>query len=603
MSQVIATDVMNEQKSTLLWGSSRLFSLVYAALTCVIALGLWVGSATLAPNTARAQDTGPVLELHGYFRFRGDIFQNMALGSAPGVPPEDVTSPGYTRPTFFWFPFYYPTSAYTPLNGNDYRTQLRANQQNEQDFPRTLASGNMRLRLKATLRVGKDIKIFTTIDVLDNLVMGSTPRGFNGQLQDPFAPLIGLSDTQFPPESGVNAMLDSIRVRHAYAHILTPVGVIRAGRMPSHWGLGLLANKGMGLNNDYGDTVDRVMFITKLFNHLIIPGFDFLSSGPISTRPQQTRYIGQPFDLDPADDARQVLLAIARVDRGNDLRNKMEDGELIVNYGVYAVYRWQNLTSECDPNSTCTNRDLDPSTAVNNAGRHPAEISLTNRGAQLGIFDAWFRLIWSEKLRIEAEFVVIVGEVANAPNGERLNILQYGGALEFEYSFLQNALQLGINVGIASGDNDFFSRWGFTFDTDNKINNFRFDPDYQVDMILWREMYGTITNAFYAKAMLTYNFDGNPWREGVNGIGIRVAGIYSHALIPEATLGQAAPLGVELNAHVKWASKDGYSLAVDYGILFPLPGLSFAEIQNGQRVERMAAGIAQRIQIRLGVNF
>lgn len=554
-------------------------------------------------SVSHAQDTGPVLELHGYFRFRGDIFQNMAMGVSPGVPGEEITATGYTRPSFFWFPFYHPISSYTPVDGNDYRTQLRSRQQNEQDFARTLASANMRLRLNATLRVGKDIRIYTTLDFLDNMVMGSTPRGYNGLLRDPFAPLLGLSDSQFPPEAGTNAFMDSIRVRHVYAHILTPVGVIRAGRMPSHWGMGILANSGMKLNNDYGDTVDRVMFITKLFNHLIIPAFDFVSSGPLSTIPQQTQFVGQPFDLDPADDARQIVLAIARIDRGNELRNKMEDGELIINYGVYAVYRWQNLSAECDPASTCTNKDLDPATAINNRGRHPSDISLRNRGAQAFIGDAWFRLIWSERMRLELEFAVIVGEVANAPNGQKLSVLQWGGALEFTYSFLQNALQLGINFGIASGDKEFFSRWGFTFDTDQKVNNFKFDPDYQVDMILWREMYGTVTNGFYLKAMLTYNFDGNPWQEGVNGIGIRVAGIYSQALIREATLGQSEPLGVELNAHVKWASKDGYSLAVDYGILFPLPGLSYAEMQNGQRVERMAASIAQRIQIRLGVNF
>ncbi len=557
----------------------------------------------LGSSTAQAQDSGPILELHGYFRFRGDILQNMSLGVSPGVPGEEITAPGYKRARFFWFPFYNPIGAYTPLDGGDYRTQLRKNLKDPNDYARTLASANMRLRLKATLRVGKDIKIHTTIDVLDNLVMGSTPRGFQGQLQDAFTPLIGFSETQFPPQAGSTSFMDSIRFRHVFASILTPVGVIRVGRMPSHWGLGILANSGMKNNNDYGDTVDRVMFITKLFNHLIIPAFDFVSSGPISARPQMTQYAGQPFDLGPGDDARQLVLAIARIDRGNTLRNKMEDGETIINYGFYGVYRWQNQTSECDPNSTCINKDLDPSIAINNNGRHPADIAYKNRGAQLFIGDLWFRLIWSERLRLEAEFVFILGEVANAPNDKKLSILQMGGALEFTYSFLQNALQLGLNFGIATGDKEFFSRWGFTPDTDQKINNYKFDSDYQVDMILWREMYGTVTNGFYLKAMLTYNFDGDPWQDGANGIGIRVAGIYSQALIKEATLGQAEPLGVELNAHIKWASKDGYSLAVDYGILFPLPGLSYAEIQNGQRVERMAAGIAQRVLIRLNIDF
>lgn len=580
-------------------------------------LGLFFSGLSIGqPQQVWAQDSAPkkpLLELHGYFRFRGDILQNFALGSAPGVPPIDV-APGSSRAKYFWFPFFYPLSSYTPLSQNDYRQTIRDGLTNSGDYNRTLASANMRFRLQTTLNISEHIRIHSTIDFLDNLVLGSTPRGNFGQLQDPFVPLVGISDTQLPPTHGVNGFSDSIRVKHVYAEVMTPFGLARVGRMPSQWGLGILANSGMGTNQDYGDTVDRVMFITKLFNHFIIPAFDIVSSGSTSALPQNTLWVGQPFDLGMSDNSYQLVLAVARADRGQKLRDRRENGDVIVNYGAYVVYRWQDLTSECTPGQTCKVEGAPNENAINGVGRYPANIPLTKRGLSMLIPDVWFRLMVGEKMRLELEWVFVIGAnadlaavdgtpvgIANGPNQKPFGILQWGGALEFEYRFLDGQLRLELKLGIASGDKDFSSRWGFTADTDQKINNFRFDPDYQIDMILWRELYGTVTNAWYGRFQLTYNFIGNPWEE--DGIGLRIGAIYSQALNKEATLGQAEPLGVEANASVRYASSDGYAFIVDYGILFPLPGLSFATVRNGQREEIMPASIAQRINIRINIKF
>jgi uncharacterized protein (TIGR04551 family) len=533
------------------------------------------------------------IELHGYFRFRGEILQNMAIDVAPGVlSPENTV--GFSRRNFLAFPFYYPISAYPRSSG------LRENQTDESDYPRTLTYANMRLRLMLNVNVAENIQIFSTMDLLDNMVLGSTPQSYMGLQQDPYAPFNGLSETMFPPTHGVNGYLDSIRVRHVYASIRTPMGVLRVGRMPNHWGLGILNNSGMQLDSDYGANVDRVMFITQLFGHLVIPAFDFVASGPSSALSQNTVYRGQAFDLDPTDDARQVVLSVARIDQGNKLRDKMEDGALIINYGAYIAYRWQSLSAECLP-ANCRNDDLNPQVAINNRGRSPADITLSKRGMWLVTPDIWFRLLWGEKMRLEFEWVFLIGNVESGLGQKETQIFQWGGALEFTYNFLDGALQLGLNLGIASGDKDFFSRWGYNEDSDQKLNNFKFDPDYQVDLILWREMYGSITNAWYTKAQLTYNFYGNPWID--EGIGLRVAGIYSMAINKVATLGQAEPLGVELNAHLRWGSRDGYFFSVDYGILFPLPGLSYARIQNDERREIFAPSIAQRIRFNLAIKF
>ena len=64
---------------------------------------------------------------------------------------------------------------------------------------------------------------------------------------------------------------DDIKLERLWAEVLTPVGLIRAGRQPSNWGLGILANSGdplewgpEGNGSGNGDTLDRLSFLTDL---------------------------------------------------------------------------------------------------------------------------------------------------------------------------------------------------------------------------------------------------------------------------------------------------------------------------------------------------
>jgi hypothetical protein len=55
----------------------------------------------------------------------------------------------------------------------------------------------------------------------------------------------------------------SINVRRVWMDILTPVGKFRLGRQPSNWGLGIFQNDGLGRQDDFGDTVDRIMWLLQ----------------------------------------------------------------------------------------------------------------------------------------------------------------------------------------------------------------------------------------------------------------------------------------------------------------------------------------------------
>lgn len=119
-----------------------------------------------------------------------------------------------------------------------------------------LITQRLRLQPKVTYRNLADF--YMQIDALDDVAFGDNESLASTAL---FA-----GD---PSTTGVNGQSkDSLRVSRAWTEITIPVGKIRAGRMTSQWGMGLLANGGDGFDdtfgeNHYGATYDRIMFATK----------------------------------------------------------------------------------------------------------------------------------------------------------------------------------------------------------------------------------------------------------------------------------------------------------------------------------------------------
>ena len=110
-----------------------------------------------------------------------------------------------------------------------------------------------------------------------------------------------------PPTSGVNGLEDSLRVKRAWAEYATPLGELRFGRMPNHWGLGMLFNAGDGHDDDAQSTVDRVMFASgiKLLDLVIAGMMDFPNEGPTTRAP----YAGsEVYDRAQRDDVDQYGL-------------------------------------------------------------------------------------------------------------------------------------------------------------------------------------------------------------------------------------------------------------------------------------------------------
>ena len=230
------------------------------------------------------------------------------------------------------------------------------------------------------------------------------------------------------------------------------------------------------------------------------------------------------------------------------------------------------------------------------------------------------------------------GTSTNCDFAQELTIAQYGGALQAEWRLIEGALKIGLEVGAASGDSapGFGSKpnrpsrqtrpastasgaqWG-DYDgaqygqrpctptgpqnqlcQDNDIRNFRFNQDYRIDLILWREIIGGITDALYVKPGVSYAFN--------DSLSVFGAFIYSKALKPTSTpSGDSTQLGFEINAGVRYQTDDGFYAQLAYGILFPFDGLKFNYTQPPTASPFISTpispGIAQAIRAQLGIRF
>ncbi len=587
------------------------------------------------------------LEIDGYFRSRFDFFNRLDFGTYDPVVGRGTS--GFPPPTL-----------YLPYNGEEcivaegeqfgenpaapgYPCQVTA------DDSATILTTNMRLRVDPTFNVSDDIRVRSTVDVFDNLVFGSTPESLPGFANNPTLPLPLFASSQNAPQAGLNSLFDAVRVKRLWAEVMTPFGQLRVGRQPQQFGLGLLANDGNKIDDDYGDNADMVLFATRVAGHYIVPAYSISSAGPVGRGGGSgiggdagfsafSSEGGQRFNLDPADDVHSFVLTVARKDKPEEIEEQVRQGGIVFNYGAFAVYRTQKYDIPeyySQPNAA--------------AGNPPANINqYVLRDANAGIGSLWGLFQW-DKLKIEMEATGIVGLVngtaTNANNGlnstdpdltttagpQPLWVLQGGAALESSYSFLNDQLVVGLDTGIASGDDAFGfglrpvvnqrpqagdfdgKQYGECLETnddgectkvDDNITNFRFDPDYHVDLILFREILGTVTDAFYVKPHVGYYF--------TETLGVRGDVVYSHAIFASSTPGQQNPLGLELDGSAFYASDDGFYLMAQYGFLLPFGSFNHLQDTNGDPVaingttvdSRFAnAQFAQTFQVFAGVQF
>lgn len=508
-----------------------------------------------APMTARAtgfSDIGDDIAAHedsddfsfevdGYLRVRGEALTNLDLDRGPTPSGE------------LFFP--------VVLDDPDAQTLFQA---------------DMRLRTDIAMYApGGAVAVKVRLDTLDNLTLGSTPDG---------APSAATSQ---------RAVETAIRVRRAYGEVLTPFGLLAAGRMGNTWGLGMLANGGDCPDCDSGDAQDRIAFLTPLADHIFAASFDITGTGPITTRRAGFRAV----DVTPTDDVRTATFAFLRHlgDAPRDRRHAA--GRTTIEYGAYISHRWQ------DGDIPAAYAPVSVPVVIDGAQVVP-------RGFQATVVDGYLR-VQGPEFRIEAEAAFLYSRVdqptliPGALLRDSVTSTQWGAALQTVFMRPSGPFVFGIDAGVASGDSapgfGAFPRVGqaaarsgdldgaqANVPYDTTLDNFRFHPDYRIDRILFREIIGTVTDTFYFRPHARLTLFEAPFGTAQ----ATLFAVSSFAMEPNSAPGGDRPLGIEVDPGLTYTTRDGFYAALDYAVLFPLAGLDNRELGY-------AAQPAQLLRLRL----
>ena len=464
-------------------------------------------------DTGGARDTR--VRVRGFYRTRGDLGLNWDLGRGP-------------TPSL---PSVWPTP-YAERAGRNTQTNL-----------------DMRLRFDVTADIGWGVSLHGRAHVLDNLRWGSVPDG----------EFVGGVVNQLSPR-------DPIQVRQLYAQVLLPFGMLYAGRMGAliDWGTGFFLNAGNGLDDDTGDVGDRIAFVAPLGGLLWSMAYELTASGVGSDalRPE----IKPAFDLDPSDDVRTFAFSVSRWDAPATRQRRLDARRTTINFGLLAAYRSQQW-------------DLA-------AGSQPAINPAIRRDLEAFVGDAWVRADVGP-FTFEGELAYVGFRIGNASldPAAALNVettgQQLGAVLRADWRQGPRFFAR-VEFGYASGD----SRPGFgarptstaaragdldgpqfdltTTPRDANLNNFRFHPNYRVDLIMWRRIIGTVTDAWYVRPMVRARL----W----SMLSVEASVTGSVAVQPNSTPAGRAPLGVETDIGLVYEQEHGFVARLDYGLLVPLAG-------------------------------
>jgi uncharacterized protein (TIGR04551 family) len=541
----------------------------------------------------QARRVRQVIQLDGYTRLRSDFFHKLHLDQTYFV------NVGNRRTPPFPLPLECPAD------------ETRCGSKN-------LGGANMRLRLEPTINITDEVRVIAQVDVLDNTLMGSTPDSLvnarrPGERTNR-APASSLYTTQDPPEVGINSLITSIRAKRAWGEVDSQFGSLKFGRMPWHFGRGIAFNNGSCMDCDGGTTVDRVLGLTQLYGHQVALSWDFGAQGhhigliDLGARDPN----GPPLDLSQRDDVLQLMLAVTRLDDERRFQERALQGELMFNYGGQLVFRKQGnelydftVESVRTGLAPITREEITP--ALN-----------LNVDALVFLPSLWMKLAW-KALTVEAETSAVLGRINDAgplvdlnDANRRLTLQQLGWVVATELRLYKNAFFLGFETGGATGDqaenpNTYLNyRWKLVPQppSDHKMMDFKFSPDYHVDEILFRRIIGTVTNAAYVKPAMTYWLDLAERRQ----IGLSAAFIYSAAIEPVSTPGNAFSYGVEMNLGLTYRNPaDGFYASVTWAVLWPMSALNrpLGNSLGGQTLWPAAqdATSSQALRAFLGIRF
>ncbi len=413
-----------------------------------------------------------------------------------------------------------------------------------------------RFRMMPSLIYGKVARLNLEIDALDDVLWGDN----NGLSTAPLFATDGSNQGFLGGPVG-----DSISVRRAWIQYAVPVGLMRVGRMPSHWGMGLLANGGgtgwmdpdspkgeprrkildnffdddFG-DNHFGSTTDRILFVTRPITiyrtvkklgkveHPLVVGyaFDKLSESPLlpyENFERKFRPFGQQgfISRGRADDVNEHVALAVWNDPDWDKKSFLDEFRM----GVYAVLRSAKEGSTqpsaiTDPTAICGTFDGVPYTCK-------------DTGSKVWIADFWWRVRYGNMFT-EGEVYQIggttFGGVPFPSRNQKKDASINAGVARF--AWLTPKWDAMLELGHASGDEEL---------EDEHFKQRAMHPDFNVGLILFEETLRELTARTYG---IPFFSNENP--QGALGFMSNGGVINANYLMPKGRFRPTPVAGLEI---------------------------------------------------------
>ncbi len=439
----------------------------------------------------------------------------------------------------------------------------------------TLAFSHIKLHLEPVINVAETLEVHTKFSLFGDRILGADNRTsalFENGITDP---------TQLRDRDDSNPLL----FEGLWANIATPIGEVRVGRMPFHWGLGMMYNDGNNLQSyGPGDYVDRLSLVVPLAQYKIIPAIDFNAEGVM--KPYQDHYI----DATQDDDAWSVSAMFLKREDDRELFNeKLLREDTLFEFGALVSYSWRKegaalKTTEKSASGDETSYKPLEGEVLSGALAEGQSYETMNIDAKLWTVDLWLDFYY-KNLSFKVEGALQKGRIGTLfPEGESsgksIDAEMWGLATETTYKYIPETLHLTLFAGFASSDSadgihgDSYNLPGNAIDrdkmTDREVTNFRFHHYYNFNSMVWREVLGRFTSGYYVSLDAKYFF--------YDYLSFHGGFTYSSAFKKSNTIGgKGLPIAFEPFLGVEYKDKKGLRAGLNYQLALPLEGLDTEE--------------------------
>ena len=428
-----------------------------------------------------------------------------------------------------------------------------------------LGVADLRLRLEPELHLATRAAIHSQIDVSGWLVLGSDPRAEADPIMERLA-----------WQSGNGPARDPLEIRRLWATFdVFGVAEFRVGRMPDHFGMGLLRNDGRDAMSDFQSEVDRVGFQVEAFDLRLNISRDTMASGPLVPAG-----LAADAPVYAMQDSADVLRWVFELYGG-----AYQPDAPGLAWGIAMLYQDQEL-------ALASEHDADPQAAIGpGCLESGACTALVPREASMVWPQAWMRYkrktpLGALHVEVEAALLFATFDNTDVLAATDTGKTVIGGGLAARLSLERARDTFRLDAGFASGESD----GGFgIFDHDNfrdlaapdqphrdLLTGFRFHRGFLVDGLLFREVIGAVANSWYFRpAWRRRLVDASSWGRLEVEFGLLTALAASSG----ATPGKAALLGIEPELGLELVGHGASTARLDFSWL--APGAAFDDGAGG----------------------